>query len=137
MQKAYPHNHQAAPGQNPGTGFNARHLTGAPNPPQNINCSNNAPPDYQHTAFEAGYPYQAANLQPYPSAGVASWFEFSNSRYLKGFLLGAGVTFLVTNPAVQKAVVRGAVKLWSIMQGGMEEVKEQIQDIKAEMSQKE
>ena len=56
--------------------------------------------------------------------------------YAKGLLLGAAATYLLTNPKVQKAVVKGAVALWSSVQGSVEEVKEQIEDIKAEMSMK-
>lgn len=68
---------------------------------------------------------------------LASWFNFSNPSYLKGLLAASGTVLLLTNPTVQKAVVRGTVKLWSLAQGGVEEVKEQFQDIKAEMGQKE
>jgi len=68
-------------------------------------------------------------------SGFISWFEFSNSGYLKGFFVGAGATLLLTNPGVQKAMIRGGVKLWSLFQGGVEEVKEQVKDVKAEMSQ--
>ena len=66
-----------------------------------------------------------------------TWFNFNNSGYLRGFAVGAGMVLLLTNPAIQKALVSGVVKIWSAVQGGVEEVKEQIQDIKAEMSQKE
>lgn len=69
--------------------------------------------------------------------GLESWFNFRNSGYLKGFVVGAGLALVLTNPTVQKALVSGAVRVWSAVQGGVEEVKEQIQDIKAEMSQKE
>jgi hypothetical protein len=97
------------------------------------------------TASQAGTvqaPHYAQNTAAYPQAapaptGVASWFDFSNSGYLKGFLAGAGATLLLTNSTVQKALVRGTVKAWSFVQGGMEEVKEQFQDVKAEMSQEE
>jgi len=70
-------------------------------------------------------------------SSLETWFNFRNSGYLKGFVIGAGAALVLTNPTVQKAVVAGAVKIWSTVQGGVEEVKEQIQDIKAEMSQKE
>ncbi|MFW5899621.1 MAG: YtxH domain-containing protein [Desulfovermiculus sp.] len=69
--------------------------------------------------------------------GLGSWFAFSNPGYMKGFLLGAGATLVLTNPRVKKAMLRGTVKLWSMVQGGVEEVKEQFQDVQAEMSQKE
>ncbi|MUM76648.1 YtxH domain-containing protein [Pseudodesulfovibrio sp. F-1] len=67
---------------------------------------------------------------------VASWFAFTNADYLKGLALGVGAALVVTNPTVQKAVVSGAVKAWAAIQGGVEELKEQVQDAKAELSQK-
>ena len=69
--------------------------------------------------------------QPASAAGL----NFQMPGYLKGFLLGAGATLVLTNSDVQKALVRGTVKLWSLVQGGVEEVKEQFKDVKAEMSQ--
>lgn len=66
---------------------------------------------------------------------LGSWFAFSRADYLKGLVLGAGIALVATNPKVQKAVVSGAVKMWSAIQGGVEELKEQVQDAKAELSQ--
>ncbi|KIX15329.1 YtxH domain-containing protein [Dethiosulfatarculus sandiegensis] len=86
----------------------------------------------QYPEYQSQYYYQ----NQAPSSGVSSWFAVTDSCYLKGMLLGAGVTLLLTNPTVQKTMVRGAVKLWSGVQYGLEEVKEQIQDIKAELSLK-
>jgi len=91
-------------------------------------------------AVEPHHPYAqaAACMQEgnVGSGGAESWVNFRNPSYLKGFVVGAGVALVLSNPAVQKALVTGVVKLWSTVQGGVEEVKEQIQDIKAEMSQK-
>ncbi len=86
----------------------------------------------QYGDYQSQYYYQAQS----PYSGVSSWFAFTDPGYLKGLLLGAGVTLLLTNPTVQKNMVRGAVKLWSGVQYGMEEIKEQIQDMKAELSLK-
>lgn len=82
--------------------------------------------------------YQDPASAPYAPAGSLThgWLAVNDPGYVKGLVLGAALTFLLTNPKVQKAVVKGAVTLWSTVQGGVEEVKEQIQDIKAEMSQK-
>lgn len=71
------------------------------------------------------------------NALTAGWFDISNGSYLKGLLLGAGITVLVTNSTVQDAVMKGVVKLWTMAQGGVEEVKERFKDVKAEMSLKE
>ncbi|NDV23988.1 YtxH domain-containing protein [Desulfovibrio sp. JC022] len=65
-------------------------------------------------------------------SSVKSWVNVTDSRYLKGFLIGAGLALVASNPKVQKAVVSGAVKTWSAVQGGIEEAKEKIHDIKAE-----
>ena len=62
-------------------------------------------------------------------------FSFTSPSFLKGVLLGAGVAFIATNPTVQKKVVNGAVSLFTFLQGSIEEVKEQIQDAKEELSQ--
>jgi hypothetical protein len=92
------------------------------------------------------YPYYSPQTQAQgdPNQGyyapqtswTQGWLAFNDPGYVKGLILGAGLTYLLTNPKVQKAVVKGAVTLWTSIQGGMEEVKEQIQDIKAEMSMK-
>jgi len=86
----------------------------------------------------ARYPAQtaaAANAVQPADSTLASWFNLSSIDYLKGLALGAGVALVATNPTVQKAVVSGAVKVWAAVQGGVEELKEQVQDAKAELSQ--
>lgn len=88
----------------------------------------NAPPSSRERAEYAQY---VQNQQP---TGLESWFHFRNPSYSKGFIVGAGIALVLANPAVQRAMVAGAVKLWSGMQGGVEEIKERVKDIKAEMS---
>lgn len=101
--------------------------------------------------FQDNNQYGAVNAQDaaqYPSQTAAdttavqaedstltTWFNFTSTDYLKGLALGAGVALVATNPTVQKAVVSGAVKVWAALQGGVEELKEQVQDAKAELSQ--
>jgi hypothetical protein len=112
----YPHLHPQQQSQmmQPGRGPEAQGPQPANNPPNQSLAANQA-----------------------PGNTIGGWFEFSNASYMKGMLIGAGATLLLTNPGVQKALFRGSVKLWSLVQGGVEEVKEQFQDIKAEMSQEE
>ncbi len=71
------------------------------------------------------------------ASSVSSWVAVTDPTYLKGVLVGVGVGLVVTNPKVQKAVVSGAVRFWAAIQGGVEEIKEQIQDVKAELSREE
>ncbi len=80
----------------------------------------------QYYAQYYGYPQMQ---QPW----TTGWFDFKNPSYLKGLVIAAGVTLLITNPKVQKGLLTGMAKAWSGLQYGMEEVKEQINDIKAEM----
>jgi len=109
------------------------------------------PADYKYNyTYDPRYAENPLYPQPYPqvpqtlpqqasqpSSLTQGWLNFQDSNYLKGLAVGAGVALVLANPSVQKAVVSGAVKVWSALQGGVEEVKEQINDIRAEMSQKE
>jgi hypothetical protein len=98
---------------------------------QLVQTGQSADPHHQYAPPDSWV--QPGESSPY---GVESWFNFRNSGYIKGFVVGAGLALVLTNPAVQKAMVSAGVRLWSTVQGGVEEVKEQIQDVKAEMSRK-
>jgi hypothetical protein len=142
MEQSYYSPHMAAQPhvQSPQTHASAGHGTapqapGIQNPQQPYYHPQANTYYYQQDGAQYGYAPAVAGLPMASADGVNSWFDFSNTSYLKGLLIGAGVTLLVTNSAVQKALVRGSVKLWSFVQGGVEEVKEQFHDIKAEMSQ--
>ncbi|ADK83922.1 hypothetical protein Deba_0550 [Desulfarculus baarsii DSM 2075] len=75
-----------------------------------------------------------AQTQTQAPPADGGWLSFNDPCYLRGLLIGAGVALVLGNPAVQKAVVRGAMKLWAGLQYSIEEVKEQIEDVKAEMA---
>ncbi|PID40001.1 MAG: hypothetical protein CR984_05470 [Proteobacteria bacterium] len=85
-------------------------------------------------AYDPKAAIQDRAVVPTAPSTVTTWFDFSNPNYIKGLLVGAGATLLVTNPTVQNAVVKGAVAAWSAVVGGIEEVKERIRDAKAERS---
>jgi hypothetical protein len=93
---------------------------------------NQYPPPHGPYSHDINRPLPGTAPQP---SQFGSWFDFSSAGYLKGFLAGTGITLLLTNTGVQKALIRGTVKVWSTFQGGVEEVKEQFKDVKAEMSQ--
>jgi hypothetical protein len=63
----------------------------------------------------------------------SSFLNLGSDRFLKGLLIGAAATYLVTNESVQRAAIKGAVKAWTLMQGGVEELKERFQDAEAEL----
>lgn len=89
---------------------------------------------HEHRISATGDGAYAQTAPPAPPAG-GGWLAYNDPCYLRGLLVGAGVALVLGNPTVQKAVVRGAMKLWAGLQYGVEEIKEQIEDIKAEMSQ--
>jgi hypothetical protein len=125
---------QSATGAPPGSQYQTRYPQGAYqtyyNQPQAENYY------YGYGSDQYPDPYgQAEYYAPPAASGIAGWFDFSNSCYLKGLLVGAGLTLILTNSTVQKTIIRGAVKTWSFVQGGVEEVKEQFRDVNAEMSQ--
>ncbi|KAA6187042.1 hypothetical protein F2Q65_03935 [Thiohalocapsa marina] len=77
---------------------------------------------------------QAMNPQgTYPARQTPSVLGFTNDRFLKGLLIGAAAAYLLTNEDVQRTAIKGAVKLWSTVQGGVEEAKERFRDAEAEV----
>jgi hypothetical protein len=62
-----------------------------------------------------------------------SLLGFGNDRFMKGLLIGAAATYLLTNESVQRTLIKGVVQVWSTLQGGIEEVKERFHDAEAEI----
>lgn len=69
----------------------------------------------------------------YHQQASGSLLGFTNDRFLKGLLIGAAAAYLLTNESVQRTAIKGAVKVWSLLQGGVEEMKERFQDAEAEL----
>jgi translation initiation factor 2 alpha subunit (eIF-2alpha) len=67
------------------------------------------------------------------TADSGGFFNFGNPRFIKGALIGALATYILTNEKVQQGAIRGAVKAWSLVQGGVEEMKERFRDAEAEL----
>ncbi len=76
-----------------------------------------------------GYPVYA----PHYTQQSSSLLGFANDRFLKGLLIGAAAAYLLTNENVQRTAIKGAVKAWSLLQGGVEEIKERFHDAEAEI----
>jgi len=89
-----------------------------------------APPG--HAAYY-GLPPAAMGPGAYRAQPSSPLFNFSNERFLKGLLIGAAAAYLLTNESVQRTMIKGAVKAWSFVQGGIEEVKERFLDAEAEL----
>ncbi|MBT3070647.1 hypothetical protein KKP04_07185 [Rhodomicrobium sp. Az07] len=79
-------------------------------------------------------PQAEAQAQQKANSGFfSSGFDIHNDALVKGVVIGAGLTYLLTNETVQKNLIGAAVKLWSTLQGGVEEVKERFRDAEAEI----
>lgn len=63
--------------------------------------------------------------------------SFVNGDFVKGALIGAGIAFLLTNKTTQQAIFNGFSKGSELVQAGIEELKERIEDAKAQMEAKE
>lgn len=85
------------------------------------------PPGY----YPQGMPPAAVRPPAVAPAGAAG--PLSNTRFFKGAFVGALAAYLLSHPEVQEAAVRGAVKTWSLVQGGVEEMKERFRDAEAEL----
>lgn len=89
----------------------------------------------QGAAYPAGY--HAAQYQgAYPSLQYQSQPPFLNlgsDRFLKGLLIGAAAAYVLTNESVQRSAIKGMVRIWSVLQGGVEEIKERFHDAEAEI----
>jgi len=60
-----------------------------------------------------------------------------NGDFVKGALIGAGVAFLLTNKTTQGAIMNGFSKGSELVQAGIEELKERMEDAKAQMEARE
>ncbi len=77
------------------------------------------------------YINQAMNVNPVNNGQVQS--GFSNGDFVKGALIGAAVTFLLTNKGTQESLMKAASKGSELFQAGMEELKERYEDARASM----
>lgn len=85
--------------------------------------------------------YSPPPAQPIAPSGVllqpavvpSSGFSVSSSGFLKGAAIGAIAAYLLSNERLQQGAIKTAVKSWSLLQGGVEEMKERFRDAEAEL----
>lgn len=127
--------HPPAPGNNPPWAHQDHHRGGHPatycGSPSQGQWS--APPGYGAHPGAHAYPLAYATHAPHHPSGLGSFFNFHDERFVKGAITGAALTFLLTNDSVQKNAIKSVVKLWSLFQGGVEEIKERFKDAEAEI----
>ena len=59
----------------------------------------------------------------------------NNGDFLKGALIGAAATYILTNENAQRAIFKGFAKISTLFECGLEELKERYEDAKAEASE--
>ncbi len=67
--------------------------------------------------------------------GILATLTAQKSEILKGAAIGAIATFILTNPTTQNAIFKGIAKLSSLLEMGVEELKERYEDAKAEVNE--
>ncbi len=60
----------------------------------------------------------------------------NTNDFIKGALIGAVATYLLTNESAQKAIFKTVAKGAEVFQSGIEEMKERMEDAKAELEAK-
>lgn len=71
-----------------------------------------------------------------PPAGVLSRLLGKRSKseqFLLGALLGAGAAWLLSDPALRGKLMKAGMQLYASLAGGIEEMKEQAADLRAEL----
>lgn len=97
------------------------------------------PPVYPHDhspwgpGYAPGFQVHAAPPPGTPVAAATATSSLTNPRFLKGALFGALAAYLLTNENVQRNAIKTAVRAWSMVQGGVEEMKERFRDTEAEL----
>jgi Na+/H+-translocating membrane pyrophosphatase len=83
--------------------------------------------------YAPGFPAHAAPPPGTPVAATTTSSHLTNPRFLKGALFGALAAYLLSNETVQQNMIKAAVRTWSMVQGGVEEMKERFRDAEAEL----
>ncbi len=66
------------------------------------------------------------------SLGLSKLNLTQGQQFLLGSVIGAAATYVLTDEELRGKIMKGAVKLYSNMAGGFEELKEQMADLRAE-----
>ncbi|MDR1529547.1 MAG: hypothetical protein LBS40_03985 [Burkholderiales bacterium] len=80
------------------------------------------------------YDYNYANPQNGLFAGLREMLPSRKSdQFLAGLLLGAAAAYILSDEEIRARLIKGGIKLYSGIAGGIEEIKEQFADIRAEL----
>lgn len=100
-----------------------------------INIENSRPKNLQNGVNINQNPYINQNFNPLqnPQQSTPNQSTFSNGDFIKGALLGAALTYFLTNKNAQEGLFKAFGKGSELFSAGIEELKERYEDAKAQM----
>lgn len=100
-----------------------------------INIENSRPKNLQNGVNINQNPYINQNFNPLqnPQQINAHQSTFNNEDFIKGALLGAALTYFLTNKNAQEGLFKAFGKGSELFSAGIEELKERYEDAKAQM----
>ena len=106
-----------------------------------INIENSRPKNLQNGVNINQNPYINQNFNPLQNPQQTQQANtpqstFSNGDFIKGALLGAALTYFLTNKNAQEGLFKAFGKGSELFSAGIEELKERYEDTKAQMQAK-
>ena len=100
-----------------------------------INIENSRPKNLQNGVNINQNPYINQNFNPLQNSQQTNTTQstFSNGDFIKGALLGAALTYFLTNKNAQEGLFKAFGKGSELFSAGIEELKERYEDAKAQM----
>ncbi len=102
-----------------------------------INIENTRPQNLQNGLNINQNPYINQNITPPLQTPLTTSSSTQNGfitgDFIKGALLGAAVTYLLTNKNAQETIMKAVGKGSELFSAGIEELKERYEDAKAQM----
>ena len=98
-----------------------------------INIENSRPKNLQNGVNINQNPYINQNFNPLQNQPQVNTPQstFSNGDFIKGALIGAVATYILTNKNAQESIFETINKVKNLATAGFEELKERIEDAKA------
>lgn len=91
-------------------------------------------PNNPYITQKTNHTTQTPNANPQDFLGGLLDSNNPKQDFLKGALIGAVATFILTNENAQKAIFKSFAKISSLFESGIEELKERYEDAKAEIN---
>ena len=89
---------------------------------------------YGGPGYRMGSSYGGPGMDPAYLQGLSAYLPPQHTeQFLLGLLIGAGATWVLSDEKMRAKLIRSAMKIYSSLADGFEEMKEQMSDIRAEV----